>query len=70
MVTGFAYAGRDLGLTVTGLVVLITLSRILHALGFLVCATLEKPHPLKALGALVTYVGGLALAIMVIGKAL
>ena len=35
-----------------------------------VCATLEKPHVLKMIGALVTYVGGLALAIMVIGKVL
>ncbi len=70
VITGFAYAGRDLGIAVTSLVVAITLSRFLHALGCLVCATLEKPHPLKALGALVTYVGGLALAIMVIGKVL
>ena len=70
VITGFAYAGRDLGIAVTSLVVAITLSRFLHALGCLVCATLEKPHPLKVLGALVTYVGGLALAIMVIGKVL
>lgn len=68
ILTGFAYADRDLGLTVTILVIAITASRFIHALGFLTCATLEKPHPLKAIGALVTYLGGLALAIMVIVK--
>jgi uncharacterized membrane protein YecN with MAPEG domain len=70
ILTGFAYTGRDLGLTVTGLVIAVTLSRFLHALGFLVCKTLEKPHPMKAIGALVTYLGGIALAVMVIFKAL
>lgn len=68
VITGFAYAGRDLGLAVTSLVVAITVSRFVHALGFLTCATLEKPHVFKALGAIVTYLGGLALAIMVIVK--
>lgn len=70
ILTGFAYAGRDLGLTVTGLVIAITVARFVHALGFLLCETLEKPHALKAIGALVTYLGGLALAVMVILKAL
>ena len=68
VITGFAYAGRDLGLAVTSLVVAITVSRFVHALGFLTCATLEKPHVFKALGAIVTYLGGLALAIIVIVK--
>ncbi|MEM7494047.1 MAG: MAPEG family protein [Pseudomonadota bacterium] len=66
VITGFAYQGRDLGIAVTSLVVAITVSRFLHAIGFLTCTTLEKPHPLKAIGALVTYLGGLALAIMVV----
>ncbi len=70
LLTGFAYAGRDLGLAVTSLVVALTLARIVHAIGFLTCATLEKTHPLKALGAVVTYLGGLILAAMVIAKAL
>jgi uncharacterized protein len=70
VLTGFVYAGRDLGMAVTGLVIAITLARVLHAVGFLVCATLEKPHPLKAIGALVTYVGGIALATMIIVKVL
>ena len=70
LITGFAYAGRDLGLAVTSLVIAITVSRVLHALGFLVCKTLEKPHPLKAIGAVITYFGGIILAGMAIGKAL
>jgi len=70
LLTGFAYAGRDLGLAVTSLVIAITLARFLHAIGFLICATLEKPHPLKAIGAVITYFGGIILAGMVIGKAL
>jgi len=69
ILTGFAYAGRDLGLTATSLVIAITASRFIHALGFLTCSTLEKPHALKAIGALVTYLGGLALTVMVILKA-
>lgn len=70
VLTGFAYAGRDLGLTVTVLVVAITASRVLHALGFLACKTLETPHPLKMLGAVITYFGGIALAVMVMLKVL
>jgi len=70
VLTGFAYAGRDLGLTVTVLVVAITASRFLHALGFLACKTLETPHPLKMLGAVITYFGGIALAVMVMVKVL
>jgi len=67
-VVGFAYQGRDLGTLVTSLVVAVTVARVLHALGFLTCATLEKPHPLKAIGALATYLGGLALAGLAIAK--
>ena len=68
LVIGFAYAGRDLGATVSGLVIAVTAARFIHALGFLICQTLEKPHVLKALGAVVTYFGGGALAIMVLLK--
>lgn len=70
IITSFAYSGRDLGLTVTILAVAITASRFIHALGFLICGTLEKPHALKAVGALITYFGGLALTIMVIAQAI
>jgi len=64
LVVGFAYQGRDLGAFVGWTMIAVTVSRFLHAIGFLTCKTLEKPHPLKAVGALITYVGGLILAIM------
>ncbi len=70
LVVGFAYQGRDLGGLVTWSIIVVTVSRFLHAIGFLICETLEKPHALKAIGALVTYLGGLLLAGLVISKAL
>jgi uncharacterized protein len=70
LVVGFAYQGRDLGGLVTWTIIAVTVSRFLHAVGFLICETLEKPHALKAIGALVTYLGGLLLAGLVISKAL
>ena len=70
LIVGFAYQGRDLGALAMWTMVAITVSRVLHALGFLLCSTLEKPHALKAIGALVTYLGGLLLAGLVISKAL
>jgi uncharacterized membrane protein YecN with MAPEG domain len=68
LVVGFAYAGRDLGALVSYTIIAVTAARVIHALGFLMCATLEKPHVLKAVGALVTYIGGLLLAGLVIAK--
>lgn len=68
LVVGFAYEGRDLGALVSWTIIAITASRVLHAIGFLICETLEKPHALKAIGALVTYLGGLLLAGMAIFK--
>ncbi len=68
LVVGFAYQGRDLGMLITYTIIAVTVSRLLHALGFLLCATLEKPHALKAIGALVTYVGGILLAVLAIIK--
>lgn len=38
-------------------------SRYLVAIGFLVCTTLARPHPLKAIGAIGTYLSGLALCV-------
>ena len=55
--------GQPLPVWVAGLMVAITASRFLHAAGILTCETLEKIHPLKAVGAMVTYLGGIALAI-------
>ena len=41
-----------------------TLFRYLHAAGMLVCPSLDQPHPLRFVGALGTYVTGLALAVV------
>lgn len=70
LVVGFAYQGRDLGSLISWTIIAVTVSRFLHALGFLICETLEKPHALKAIGALVTYLGGLFLAGMAVFKVL
>ena len=68
LIVGFAYEGRDLGGLVTWTIIAVTVSRLIHAIGFLTCETLEKPHILKALGALVTYGGGLLLSVLAIIK--
>jgi len=70
IVVGMAYQGRDLGGVVMWTMIAVTVARFLHATGFLICETLEKPHALKAIGALITYLGGLLLAGLVISKAL
>ncbi|MGB0920443.1 MAG: MAPEG family protein [Alphaproteobacteria bacterium] len=44
----------------------IALARVLTVIGFLTCETLTKLHPLKALGAMVTYIGGTILAVMAV----
>ena len=62
LVVGFAYEGRDLGALVHWTIVAVTVSRLIHALGFLICKTLDRPHLFKAIGAMVTYTGGLLLA--------
>lgn len=69
ILTSLAYSGRDLGLLVTSLVIAVTAGRFAHALGCLTGKTLAAPHPLKAIGAVLTYFGGLALAGLVIAKA-
>ena len=70
LVTGFAYAGRYLGGLVTWTIIAVTVARFIHALGFLICGTLEQPHILKAIGALFTYLGGLILSGLNISQAL
>jgi uncharacterized membrane protein YecN with MAPEG domain len=42
---------------------IVTASRYVFALGMITCPTLAKPHPLRFIGALGTYVGGLALCV-------
>ena len=65
---GFAYADRDLGGLVTGTVIIVTVARLIHAIGFLICKTLNKPHILKAIGAFLTYSGSLLLSVLVLLK--
>jgi hypothetical protein len=42
---------------------IVTVSRYLHAAGMIFSPTLAKPHPLRFIGALGTYLGGLALCV-------
>lgn len=44
-------------------IIVAAVSRYLTALGFLTCATLARPHPLKVVGALGTYLAGIALCV-------
>ena len=68
LIVGFAYADRNLGGLVMWTIVAVTVSRFIHAIGFLICKSLETPHILKAIGALITYGGGLLLAVLAIIK--
>jgi uncharacterized membrane protein YecN with MAPEG domain len=44
--------------------IIVTVCRVLHALGMLMTQSFNRPpHPLRAVGALGTYVGGLMLGI-------
>ena len=63
-----AYQGRDLGAFVQGTIIAVTIARMLQAIGILTCATLDKIHPLKVIGSMVTYLGGMILAIMVLAQ--
>jgi hypothetical protein len=40
-----------------------TIVRYLHAAGMILCPTLDRPHPLRFVGAVGTYVTGLALVV-------
>jgi uncharacterized membrane protein YecN with MAPEG domain len=44
---------------------IVTASRYLHAAGMIVSPTLAQPHPLRFVGALGTYLGGLVLCFAV-----
>ena len=70
LIAGFAYQGRDLGGLMSWSIIAVTAARFVHALGFLICASLEKPHVLKMIGALVTYLGGLLIAGLTLAKAI
>ena len=51
------------------MMIAITAARYLHAFGALTCKTLDTPHWAKAVGALVTYIGGIALCLYVMWDA-
>lgn len=58
------YLGAHTGPSwVTWAMLAATASRVLMVIGFLTCHTLEKIHPLKAIGAMGTYFSGLALCV-------
>ncbi len=59
----FVVAMRNASGWVVWLFVLATLSRYLHAAGMLMSPTLDRPQPLRFVGALGTYLVGLALVI-------
>jgi len=57
---------REPGTIMQVLFVLAAVSRILHAAGMVMSPSLARPQPLRAAGAVGTYVVGLILAVMVI----
>jgi uncharacterized protein len=51
-------------------VVGVTISRVLHAMGMLMTPTFNgPPHPLRAIGAMGTYIGGVALGVALLMRA-
>jgi len=54
---------QDVAAWVGWAMIVAAVSRYLTVLGFLTCKTLEKPHVLKALGALGTYAAGIAMCV-------
>ena len=55
--------GDELAGWVMWTMILVTACRYLHALGMIMSASLEQAHPLRAVGALGTYLGGVILCI-------
>jgi uncharacterized protein len=52
------------------MVVIVTISRVLHAAGMLLTRTFDAPpHPLRGIGGLGTYVGGFALGVALLMRA-
>ena len=45
--------------------ILVTACRYLHAIGMIASSTLAQPHPLRVVGALGTYIGGVVLCVAV-----
>ena len=57
---------RQPGYTMQWLFIAAAVSRVLHAAGMIMSPTLARPQPLRAIGAVGTYVTGLILAVMAI----
>ncbi len=56
---------------ITWVVVIVTICRVSHAMGMLMTPNFNAPpHPLRALGALGTYLGGFALGVALLMRAL
>jgi uncharacterized protein len=68
LVTGLVYGDSPMDTWVVTVIVGLTVARYMGAIGFLTSQTLEKIHPFKALAAISTYGGTLALAINVLLK--
>lgn len=45
--------------------ILVTACRYLHAIGMIASSTLAQPHPLRVVGAIGTYIGGVVLCVAV-----
>ena len=59
-------AANDPALWVEIVIGIVALGRVAAAIGFLICETLAKTHPLKVFGALTTYIGGTIMAVMAV----
>ena len=67
----FLLSGARPGGWIAWVAVIVTVCRVLHALGMLMTQSFNRPpHPLRAVGALGTYVGGLMLGIALLMAAL
>ncbi len=70
VVIALVYRNRDLGLLATSLVGLVTLARFSHAFGMLTCKSLNEKNPFRFAGALITYLAGAAICLLLIVKAI
>ena len=63
-------ANRAPGPLITITCVLATVFRYLHAAGMILCPSLDRPYPLRFVGALGTYITGIILALAVVAAGL
>ncbi len=63
----FLFLGaREPAVWIIGAMILVTACRIAHALGMLLSADLNVPHPLRYVGAAGTYIGGIVLSLVLV----